>query len=98
MNILFLTKELPFPLNRGHRIRTFNLLKGLSQNNKVTLVSFAEPEEEKNKIETLREYCISIETVSKKRRRLSRQSYLSVFMSLFSLFPFAVKKRYSQGY
>ena len=38
MNILFLTKDLPYPLNNGHKIRTYNLIKGLSRNNKLNLI------------------------------------------------------------
>lgn len=38
MNILFLTKEIPYPANNGHRMRTSNLLQGLERKNRVHLV------------------------------------------------------------
>ena len=73
MNILFLTKELPFPPDVGYKVRTFNLIKGLSQQNRVILLTFADPEGQE-KINALKKYCVSVETVEKKpltsKRRL----------------------------
>ena len=40
MRILLLTQVLPFPPDSGPKIKTWNLLKHLSQNHRVTLVSF----------------------------------------------------------
>jgi sugar transferase (PEP-CTERM/EpsH1 system associated) len=40
MNILFLTPRLPLPADTGAKIRTFNLLKNIAVENKVTLLSF----------------------------------------------------------
>ena len=38
--ILFLTQVLPYPLNTGARVRQYYVLKYLSQQHEVTLVSF----------------------------------------------------------
>lgn len=43
MKILFLSRWFPCPSNNGARIRRFNLLRGLSDENEVSLVSFTEP-------------------------------------------------------
>lgn len=40
MNILFLTPRLPYPTIGGDRLKPFKLLSHLSENHKVTLVSF----------------------------------------------------------
>jgi glycosyltransferase involved in cell wall biosynthesis len=42
MKILFLSRWFPCPPNNGARIRRFNLLRGLSCENEVSLVSFTE--------------------------------------------------------
>jgi polysaccharide biosynthesis protein PslH len=42
MNILFLSRWLPFPPNNGSKIRIHYLLKGLALTHNVTLVSFSE--------------------------------------------------------
>ena len=41
MNILFLAFELPYPLDRGGRIKTFHYLKALAQRHRVTLVALS---------------------------------------------------------
>lgn len=56
-NILFLTPRMPFPVIGGDRIKSYNLLKHLAKNHKVTLVTFYQGNENyeifKNKIEEL---------------------------------------------
>lgn len=42
MNILFLSRWFPYPMNNGSKIRIYNLLRGLSQHHEVTLLSFAD--------------------------------------------------------
>ena len=42
MKILFLSRWFPHPMNNGSKIRIYNLLRGLSQNHEVTLLSFAD--------------------------------------------------------
>lgn len=39
-NILFVTPRLPYPADTGAKIRTFNLLKAVSRENQVSLLSF----------------------------------------------------------
>lgn len=47
MNILFLTQVLPYPPNAGPRIKTWNVLRFLTQRgHQVTLVSYVRPDEE----------------------------------------------------
>lgn len=46
MNILFLTSRMPFPPVGGDRVRSFQLLRHLSQRHTITLVTFVENEEQ----------------------------------------------------
>lgn len=42
MRILFLSAWFPYPPNNGSKLRIYNLLRGLSRNHDVTLVTFAD--------------------------------------------------------
>src|SRR5438046_1804623 len=53
MNIAFLTARIPYPLDAGGRIRTFHLLKQISREHRVTLVSAICGREEREAAEAL---------------------------------------------
>jgi sugar transferase (PEP-CTERM/EpsH1 system associated) len=64
MRVLFLTSRLPYPPDRGDRLRVFNFLKNLSKTGHVIhLLSFIAQEEEKRYINELQKYCEEIRTV-----------------------------------
>ena len=48
MKILMVTPYVPYPPSSGGQIRTFNLLKHLSQSNEITLVALYKNDEEKS--------------------------------------------------
>lgn len=94
MKILFLTKELPYPCNNGHRTRSLNLIKGLSKNNKISLICFGSDGDEEG-IEVIKSYGVSIELIPEKASNSKWSFYFSVLFGLFSSIPFSVKKKYS---
>src|SRR5579864_2097183 len=53
--ILFLCSRLPFPANKGDKIRSHAILTHLSRNHRVHLACFAESEQELDQIENARE-------------------------------------------
>lgn len=57
MRILFLTSRLPYPPNRGDRLRTYHLLRQLSQAHEITLVSFVASAKEAQLGRELADYC-----------------------------------------
>lgn len=57
MQILCLTSRLPYPPNRGDRLRAFNFIKHLSRHHELDLVSFIADESERAHIAPLQEYC-----------------------------------------
>ncbi len=61
--ILFLTSRLPYPPDRGDRLRAFHFLRQLAQEHEITLVSFLASEEERPFLENLRPFCQEIHTV-----------------------------------
>lgn len=60
MNILFICHRLPFPPNRGGKIRPFNMIRHLSQKHSVVVASLAESEEELQEGAGLREHCSQV--------------------------------------
>lgn len=92
MNILFLTTKLPYPPDSGAKIRDFNLIKEISKEHGVSLISFIEDEEQNKNLGFLNPYCKSIEVVKEK----GKISLLAgIFISLFTNKPFTIAKFYS---
>lgn len=63
MKLLFLTSRLPWPPNRGDRIRTYHLLKQLSEDYEITLVSFYSKQSELDGSEALKKLCDEVHFV-----------------------------------
>jgi sugar transferase (PEP-CTERM/EpsH1 system associated) len=57
MKILFVCHRLPFPPNRGGKIRPFNMIRHLSQKHSVVVASLAESQRELREGLALRQYC-----------------------------------------
>ncbi len=83
MNILFLTSRLPYPPNRGDRVRTFNFLRRLSADHRIHLLSFIETEDERAHLPALETFC-KPETVLLSRSR----SYRNMLGGAASSLPF----------
>ena len=60
MKILFITSRLPYPPDRGDRVRVFNFLRQISKKHDVTLISFISDPSERKHLEALQAYCRKI--------------------------------------
>ena len=58
--LLFLCHRIPFPPNKGDKIRSFNILKKLSEDYDVHLGCFIDDAFDKQYVDTLAKYCASI--------------------------------------
>lgn len=66
MHTLFLSWWWPYPANNGAKIRIYNLLRHLSQQHQVTLLSFAEADEATpEQVAHMRGICQRVEVVAK---------------------------------
>jgi hypothetical protein len=63
MNILYLAHRIPFPPNKGEKIRAFHQIKFLSKRHAVHLVCFVDDSEDLQHIDALRQYCASVHAV-----------------------------------
>ncbi len=69
MRILFLTSRLPYPPDRGDRLRAFNFIKRLSREHELTLISFSPRESRDKHLAALKPYCRDIRVVPMGRFR-----------------------------
>lgn len=66
--ILYISPQIPYPLDVGIRIRIFNLLSAYARLGKVRLVFFYQREEELAGMDALKPYCDSFHPVSSRTR------------------------------
>jgi polysaccharide biosynthesis protein PslH len=90
MHILFLTQVLPYPPNSGPKVKTWHVLRYLSQRgHKITLATFVRPEELPY-IEAVQEVCAAVHAVPIHRSHVSDLRYF--MRSLISQRPFLVER------
>ena len=56
-NLLYLVHRLPYPPNKGDKVRSYHLLKHLTANHRVFLGTFVDDPDDEQHIETLRAMC-----------------------------------------
>ncbi len=57
-NILYLVHRIPYPPNKGDKIRSYNILKYLSKNNNIYLATFIDYQEDEQYETTVQNYCV----------------------------------------
>jgi len=92
MKILMLTPYVPYPPSSGGQVRTFNLLKYLSQKNEIILVCLYKNTEEKKYIPTLYQYCKKIYPC---KRAEKPWQINNIFKTIFSSLPFLIVRNFS---
>lgn len=92
MKILMLTPYLPYPPASGGQIRTLNLLKYLSKNHHITLISLYKNEKEKKYASHLKSYCRDIHLC---KRAEKPWQIGNVLKAIFSPLPFLIVRNYS---
>jgi sugar transferase (PEP-CTERM/EpsH1 system associated) len=61
MNILFLCHRIPYPFNKGDKIRSFNELQYLSRHNNIYIAFLIDNKHDFQYIAELKKYCVSID-------------------------------------
>ena len=93
MKILMVTPYVPYPPSSGGQIRTFNLLKHLSEKNEITLVALYKNETEKNHYSYLKKFCKKIYLCQRPEKPWTSKTVLK---TIFSLSPFLVVRNFSE--
>jgi sugar transferase (PEP-CTERM/EpsH1 system associated) len=83
VRLLFLTSRLPYPPNRGDRLRAYHFLEHLSQEHEISLASFIAKEAERQNLEPLQAFCREVRVVPMS----SARSALSVAANLWRREP-----------
>lgn len=79
MKILFLSGWYPYPANNGSKMRVSALLRGLSAQHDVTLLSFYHPDEGEPQLAPLLQYCRRVEAITWHEYRPARWKALLGF-------------------
>ena len=61
MNILYLCHRIPFPPNKGDKIRSFNQIRLLARNHNVHLACMIDDPEDRQYVAELEKYCASVD-------------------------------------
>ena len=81
MHILFLSRWFPYPVDNGSKIRIYNLLCGLAQCHRVSLISFYDPTRGKPDVSSMLSVCQDVQVVPRKAyhpdSRRARLGFLS---------------------
>lgn len=83
MRLLFLTSRLPYPPNRGDRLRVFRFLECLSREHEIQMASFVTDSEELKQVDALRAFCKKVHVIQQSDTR----SILSVAANMWRREP-----------
>jgi len=79
-NILYLVHRLPYPPNKGDKVRSYHLLKHLARQHQVFLGTFIDDPEDEAHVDTVRSLCVDLH-VSRLNPRLARLRSLNALIS-----------------
>ncbi len=93
MRILWLKTELLHPVDKGGKIRTYNMLKELKRDHHITYLSLDDGSADLAAREQAQEYCHELICVPHhQREKFSKGFYAELLLNLASGFPYAIKK------
>lgn len=82
MKILCLTPRLPYPPDRGDRLRAFNVIRRLADEHELHLLSFIAFDAEQERLEALTPFCRSLHVVPLSQRRSAATVALNLWRPL----------------
>lgn len=94
MRLLFLSLAVPLPVNNGHKMRTWALLRALAaEGHQITMLVFGQREEMNGHEDLAHSVCCEIETVPLAVSNLTTGgNYAGRLLGLFSSRPFALRR------
>ncbi|MEH7288440.1 glycosyltransferase [Priestia aryabhattai] len=98
--ILFITNLIPYPLDNGGKIKSYNTIVALSKIYNIDLLCFANSQDELKHVDALKDITDNVNVVVK---TLVRSSSKSAFIkdyasSLFSAWPYSINKFYDNRF
>ncbi len=92
MRILFLSTKSPLPMNDGHSIRTFHIMRILSEQHEIRLLSFVKFPEERDHVDELKKYCSRVKLLDAPANRSKAALFRTLVSSSLSGKPFVAHK------
>jgi sugar transferase (PEP-CTERM/EpsH1 system associated) len=93
MNILWIKTELLHPIDKGGKIRTYNMLKELKREHRITYLTLDDGTADAAARERAIEYCHDLVCVPHtQRQKFTAGFYAELFSNLLSSLPYAIKK------
>ena len=93
MRILWLKTELLHPVDKGGKIRTYNMLKELKRDHFIVYMSLDDGSADSAAREQAYEYCHDLVCVPyQQREKFSSGFYAELLLNLASRYPYAIKK------
>ena len=93
MRILWLKTELLHPVDKGGKIRTYNMLKELKREHHITYLTLDDGSADSEARKSSREYCHELVCVPHhQREKFSSGFYGELLLNLISRYPYAIKK------
>lgn len=78
MNILYLAHRVPFPPNKGDKIRSFHEIRFLARNHAIHLLAFCDDPADAEYAGDLEQFCRSVTLIALDRRRQTRKALVSM--------------------
>jgi sugar transferase (PEP-CTERM/EpsH1 system associated) len=93
LRILWLKTELLHPVDKGGKIRTYNMLKELKRDHHITYLTLDDGSADRDARERAQEYCHELVCVPhRQREKFSKGFYVELLFNLASPLPYAIKK------
>ena len=93
VRILWLKTELLHPVDKGGKIRSYNMLKALKRNSHITYLTLDDGTSDDTARELASEYCHELVCIPHRRReKFTTGFYVELVMNLASDLPYAIKK------
>lgn len=97
MNILYLCHRIPYPPDKGDKIRSFHQIRELSKRHTVHLACLIDDPEDLKHVAALRKYCASVEAVYRNKVAARGLALLALFtgqsLSVAAFYSKELKKR-----
>ncbi len=78
VKLLYLSHRVPFPPNKGDKIRSFHEIRHFSKRHDIDLLSFCDDPKEVAYAEDLKQYCKNVTLMPLPRRRQQAQAFVSM--------------------
>ncbi len=95
-DLLFLVHRIPYPPNKGDKIRSFHLLKYLSQHYRIHLATFVDQMQDQQYCDVVRQYCTTAWFDLLSPRRAKLKSLTGLFTGEALTLPYYRQKQLSQ--